>query len=87
MSLVIQGSSFNYGAVGSSMGASGQPSTDIVAAFRAFKAFRDSKIQRQCDDMLNRGERIIVSATNLKQEALMLAELTTLPNSCEYVSP
>lgn len=87
ISLVIQESSYNYLAVGSTTGGSGQPLPDMIAAFQAFRAFRDSKIQSRCDDILKRAEAIIGNATKLKQEVLMLAELTTLPNSCEYVKP
>jgi hypothetical protein len=87
ISLVIQESSYNYLAVGSTTGGTGRPSPDMVAAFKAFQTFRDSKVQSQCDDMLRRGEVIIGEATKLKQEVLILAELTILPNSCEYVKP
>jgi hypothetical protein len=87
MRLIVQGDSFNYISGGGTTGGNGHPSPDMVGAFQAFRSFHDSKIQSQCDDMNSRGKVIVADATKLKQEALTLAEITNLPNSCEYVKP
>jgi hypothetical protein len=70
---------------GSSNNSSGSPPPEIVAAFRAFTAFRaDEEFEIRCASLKARAVRIAETARGLQGEALVLSETPSLSGTCRY---
>src|SRR2546425_178418 len=85
--LIVNEGGFNYIAHGGgSVGGSGKPSQDIVAAFSAFKSFRPSAdLLKTCATLAQHADQLATRAQQLSTEAKALAEQTTLEGSCQFV--
>lgn len=79
------GFSFEYW--GASLGGSGRPSPDQVAAFRAFESLKPTaNVTSHCSSLKNRAEAIRNSAGELSKEAQLLSESTILRGTCEFMT-
>ena len=72
---------------GSWTNSSGPPPREIVEAFDAYNAFRSTaEVSAHCESLKTRAARILESARKLSLEARGLAERSTVPGHCEYMT-
>jgi hypothetical protein len=92
MTLEVTDGGYNYSWLGGGGGSSGGPPAphaprELVAAFKAYSAFRGSpEYQTDCEQLTISGARIVQTARMLSEEAQRLAERPTLRGDCEYTS-
>ncbi len=88
ITITISPSGYSFAMLGGSgsSGGSSLPPSDLLAAARAFKAFRpDPEATAHCESLDRRAATIYENANKLSAQALLLAERTTLSGECVYV--
>ena len=85
VTLTSSNSGFSFTAWGGSLGGSGQPSPDQIAAFRAFNSIVPTQeLQTRTEHLRARAEALEKMSQDLSKKARLLAEDTTLRGDCEF---